>query len=144
MEKLELKGIWKGEYVYDDKFQPSVVKTAVPFILKIKLIRDDGLFEGMCQDDPSISQIDFPADIYGKLDNGDLVFNKRYPKTIFRDNLGNIVKADEPQPDIIYQAKIPTSGKIFGTWRVERTFRKIGEMVIEIGPVTGVWWMIRL
>jgi hypothetical protein len=34
MENFEIKGIWKGEYVYDDRFQPSVVKTSIPFILK--------------------------------------------------------------------------------------------------------------
>jgi len=98
----------------------------------------------MCQDDPAISQIDFPADIFGKLDGNQLIFSKRYPKTVLQDNFGKFVKADEAQPDVIYQAKLGNNSKILGTWRIERTFRKLNGMLVEIGPITGVWWMDRL
>ncbi len=144
MENFEIKGIWKGEYIYDDRFQPSVVKTSIPFILKIKSTNSDGLFEGMCQDDPSISQIDFAADIFGKLESTELVFTKRYSKTVFRDSFGKLVTVDQPQPDVIYQAKLSATGKILGTWKLERTFRKVNDKVMQIGPISGVWWMERL
>ena len=63
MEIFDIKGIWKGEYVYDDRFQPAAIKTSFPFILRIKSVGPDGLFEGICQDDPVITQIDFHADV---------------------------------------------------------------------------------
>jgi hypothetical protein len=141
---FELKGIWRGEYVYDDRFQPSVVKTSIPFILKITSIETNGLFQGMCQDDPTISKIDFPASIYGKFEGDQLIFNKSYPKTIFQDNFGKVGSDDQPQPDVIYHAKLSDKAKIFGSWRMERTFRKLGDRVMEFGPMDGVWWMERL
>jgi hypothetical protein len=144
MEKFEIQGIWKGEYIYDDRFQPSLTKASIPFILRIKSIESSGLFEGMCQDDPAISQIDFPADIFGKFDGDQLIFSKRYPKTVLQDNFGKLVTVDEAQPDIIYQARLGSSDRILGTWRMERTFRKLDGKVVEIGPITGVWWMVRL
>jgi hypothetical protein len=143
MKNFEIKGIWKGEYVYDDRFQPSVVKTSIPFILKIKSVDNDGLFEGMCQDDPSISQIHFAADIFGRLESTELTFTKRYPKTTFQDDSEKLVTFDQPQPDVIYQAKISTTGRILGTWKIEMTFRKLNDKVMQIGPVSGVWWMER-
>jgi hypothetical protein len=144
MDDFELKGIWKGEYVYDDKVDPVIVKTPVPFMLKVRVVDEDGLFEGMCQDDPSISKMEFAAEIYGRLNGRDLIFSKRYPKTVFVDSFGSVVTLEQPQPDVIYQARISSPGKVFGTWKVEKTFRKINEKVMEIGPVTGVWWMERL
>jgi hypothetical protein len=144
MEKFELKGIWRGEYVHDDRFQPKIVKTSVPFVLKIRAVDDNGLFEGMCQDDPTKGSIDFPAEIYGEITHDEIVFTKKYSKTVFIDHYGNLIKSDQPHPDIIYQTKISGNGKIFGTWKVERTFVKINEKVMQLGPVSGVWWMDRL
>ena len=143
MENFDIKGIWKGEYLYDDRFQPSVVKIPVPFILKIKSPDNDGLFEGICQDDPSISQIHFAADVFGRLESTGLIFTKRYPKTILHDIFGKLVTIDQPQPDVIYQAKIKTTGRILGTWKVERTFRKLNDKLMQIGPISGIWWMER-
>jgi hypothetical protein len=143
MNLIDFKGIWKGAYVYEDKFQPTVVKAPIPFILKIKSIGDNGLFEGMCQDDPTASHIDFPAEVFGSLHNSRLIFNKQYSKTLLWDNFGVASTIDEPLPDIIYEAKIPDSGKILGTWKMEKTFRKINEKVMELGPMNGIWWMER-
>src|SRR5687768_1021251 len=112
MLMLDFKGIWKGEYVYEDKFQPAIVKTPIPFVLKIRMVDDNGLFEGMCQDDPTISKIDFPADIFGSLNDSGLIFCKRYPHILLDDTFGNLIKVNEPSPDIIFEAKIPDSGKV--------------------------------
>ena len=144
MDKFDIKGIWRGEYVYDDRFEPRIVKTPIPFLLKVKSVDPNGLFEGMCQDSPEVSQIDFPADIYGKWEEDQLTFSKRYPKTLFRDGSGKLMSVNEPHPDIIYQAKIGNSDKLLGTWRIEKTFRKLEGKVVEIGSITGVWWMVRL
>lgn len=144
MDTVKIKGIWKGEYVHDDRFQPSAIKTTVPFILRIKSVNPDGLFEGICLDDPAISQIDFHADVFGKVEGEELFFTKMYPKAILRDKLGQRTIIDQPHPDVLYHAQISTNGKIIGTWKIERTFRKIGDNVIDIGPITGAWWMERL
>jgi hypothetical protein len=143
MDTFDIKQIWKGEYVYDDRFQPAAIKTSFPFILRIKSVGPDGLFEGMCQDDPAITQIDFHADIFGKLEGNELTFNKMYPKAILRDKLGQRTIIDQPHPDILYQGQIPNKRRILGTWKIERTFRKVGDNVIDIGSITGVWWMER-
>jgi hypothetical protein len=143
MEIFDIKGIWKGEYIYDDRFQPAAIKTSFPFILRIKSVGPDGLFEGICQDDPVITQIDFHADVFGKLEGKELIFTKMYPKAIFQDNFGNRTIIDQPHPDILYQGQVSNKRRILGTWKIEKTFRKDGNRVIEIGPITGVWWMER-
>jgi hypothetical protein len=144
MDKFELKGIWKGEYVYDDKFQPSIVKASIPFIIKIKSIDDFGLFEGVCQDDPTISQIDFPAEIFGSLNGSEMMFTKKYLKTMFYDRSYSLVKVDQPHPEIHYEAKIADSQKIFGKWKTERTFRKIEGKIVEFVAMNGIWWMMKV
>jgi hypothetical protein len=143
MEVFEAKGIWRGEYVYDDKFQPSFIKSSIPFLLKIKSIDDAGFFEGMCQDDPTISHLDFPAEVYGNLNGNELIFTKRYPKAAFQDEFGRLVTDAQVKVDVIYQAKISNSEKILGTWRLERTYAKLRGKVRQIGPISGVWWMSR-
>ena len=43
---------------------------------------------------------------------------------------------------MVYEAKLSGIGKIFGSWRTERTFLKIDEKLMDIGPVTayGGWF----
>jgi hypothetical protein len=139
----EIKGIWKGEYVYDDKFQPSIVKTSIPFILKIKSIDDNGLFDGMCQDDPVASRINLSADIFGSIKDTELFFVKKYSKTLISDAFGNVITADGPHPDIIYKGTLKQNGQFFGTWNIEKTLTKINNKIIEVPALNGVWWMKR-
>jgi hypothetical protein len=73
MEVFEAKGIWRGEYVYDDKFQPSFIKSSIPFLLKIKSIDDAGFFEGMCQDDPTISHLEVDVIYQAKISNSEKI-----------------------------------------------------------------------
>jgi hypothetical protein len=142
-EQVEIKGIWKGEYVYDDKLQPSIVKPSTSFILKIKSIDEKGLFEGMCQDDPVASDINLSAEIYGVIKNNELFFVKKYSKTIIRDVFGNVTIVDGPHPDIVYSGKLNHKDQFFGAWSVERTFRKLNNNILEFPPINGLWWMKR-
>ena len=142
-ENIEIKGVWKGEYVYDEKFQPSVVKTSVPFILKIKSIDENGLFEGMCQDDPMVSKINLSAELFGSIKDNELFFVKKYSKTLINDAFGNVTIADGPHPDIIYEGTLKENGQFFGRWSIGRTLTKIDNKVTEVPAVTGIWWMKR-
>jgi hypothetical protein len=145
ISEFRLEGIWKGEYVYDSRIQAVLIQTPVPFILRIKTVNAEGMFEGMCQDDPLISKIDLPANVYGKMRNGEIAFTKKYSKTLMQDNFGSIIKLDDPNPDLVYNAKVSNDhNKLFGSWKMERTFRKINDHIIEFGPYTGVWWMNRM
>jgi hypothetical protein len=142
-ENAEIKGIWKGEYVYDDKFQPTIVKTSIPFVLRIKSIDESGVFEGICQDDPDSSRIILPANIYGVIKKKDIYFTKKYSKTLIGDRLGNVVTGDEPHPDIIYSGTLKDNEQFYGAWNIQRTFRKIDSKVTELIALSGIWWMKR-
>src|SRR5690349_929917 len=102
IEDFEFTGIWKGEYVYEDSVQPSIVRVPIPFVLRVKSLQDRGAFSGICQDDPAISKIPFPADIYGAMRNNEIFFVKRYPKTLIFGASGNLIIGEGPHPDIIY------------------------------------------
>lgn len=145
MSTKEIHGIWKGEYIYDDRYQPALVKTPVPFILKINSIDEKGLWEGTCMEDPAVSRITIPAAVYGRTkEEKELLFCKKYPKTFMNDALGKLVVIDEPHPDVLYEGKLSDNGQFFGTWHVARTFRKLNGTVLEIRYISGVWWMKRL
>ena len=143
IDNFEVNGIWKGEYVYEDKFQPTILKTAIPFVLRIKSTMDLGQFTGICQDDPELSRIDIPANIYGTVRDYELFFVKKYSKTLIHDNNGDLIVGDEPHPDIIYRAKITSQQRLSGTWQIERMFRKVNGRVTEIPKVGGHWWIER-
>ncbi len=143
IDNFDVNGIWKGEYAYEDKFQPTILKTAIPFVLRIKSTMDKGLFSGICQDDPESSKIDFPANIYGTARDYELFFVKKYPKTLILDNNGGLTFGDEPHPDIIYRARITSDQRLLGTWQIERTFRKVNGRVTEIPKLGGHWWVER-
>lgn len=141
--KIELKGVWKGEYVYDDKFQPSVIKSSISFILKIKSIDENGLFEGMCQDDPVASKINLSAELLGSIKDNELFFIKKYSKTLIKDAFGKVTIVDRPHPDIVYRGTLKENGQFFGTWAIGRTFTKVNGNVTEVPALTGIWWMKR-
>jgi len=144
IDNFDFTGIWRGEYVYEDKFQPTIVKTGVPFILRIKATADKTIFSGICQDDPAASKIHLPADVYATIKDYEIFFVKKYAKTLISDAAGNVIMGEEPHPDIIYKAKMKDVDKIAGTWQMERTFRKVNEQIIEIPKTTGHWWIERL
>ncbi|MCZ8215008.1 MAG: hypothetical protein O9262_02160 [Cyclobacteriaceae bacterium] len=141
IDNFDVNGVWKGEYAYEDKFQPTILKSAIPFILRMKLTLDAGKFSGICQDDPESSKINIPATIYGTIKDYELFFVKKYPKTFIHDNNGSIIIGDEPHPDIMYRAKINSQQRLSGTWHIERTFRKVSGQVIEIPKINGQWWI---
>ena len=139
IDNFDINGIWKGEYVYEDKFQPTILKTAIPFVLRIKSSRDFGLFTGICQDDPELSKIELPANIYGTVRDYEVFFVKKFPKTLILESSGELTIGDEPHPDIIYRAKITNEQVLSGTWQIERTFRKVNGRVTEIPKIGGHW-----
>jgi hypothetical protein len=142
-DNFSFVGIWKGEYVYEDRFDAALVKKPVPFILRLKPESDPKFFSGICQDAPEVSGIDFPAIVYGTIKGDELVFVKKYPKTLVVDN-GKLILGDEPHPDIIYRARIASDTRLYGTWQIDPTFRSLQGRVVEIPKITGQWWMERL
>lgn len=141
--EFDFTGIWKGEYVYDDRIYPVLVKASIPFILRIKPATEAGLFTGICQEDPEVSKIDFHAVILGAAHDYELYFVKKYAKTLINRN-GSMLVGDEPHPEIIYRAKITDLNRIAGTWQMERTFRTIEGQLTELPKVAGDWWIVRL
>jgi hypothetical protein len=142
-DNFDFAGIWKGEYVYEDRLDPAIVKTATPFILRLKPAGVAEFFTGICQDDPEVSKIDIPAKVYGRVRGTELVFVKKYPKTLISDN-GKMIMGDVPHPDIIYSARITNDTRLQGTWVMELTFRSVHGHVVEIPKISGQWWIERL
>jgi hypothetical protein len=142
-DNRNIQGIWKGEYTYDRKYEHPLITQPVPFILRIKTVDDSGLFEGMCQDDPEIGLISLSAVIYGMVKPNGIFFTKKYSKTMTMDAGGNVIIGEESHPDIMYECSWSESDRFFGTWRAERTFRKVNEKVIEMLPIHGAWWIER-
>jgi len=140
----EIIGIWKGEYAYADECRPYVVATAIPFILRVKSVNQQGVFEGMNQDDPVISKIRLPATIYGKCKDQELHFVKRFKKTLAYDGMGTLMTGDDEHPDVVYKGTLKENGQFFGTWHVAHTFRKINDAVLEFKTLHGIWWMKRM
>jgi len=139
-----IEGIWQGEYVYDEYCKVPFQQVTIPFTLSIRqsgVLGMSGGLEGVWQDDSTINAITMPANVYGLAKDNELFFVKLYPKTFGYDEGGNLFVGDEAHPEIFYTGMLWKDGIFHGTWRIERTFRKVNGRLYEILAGSGMWWI---
>jgi hypothetical protein len=145
---MEIDGIWRGEYTYDDTYKGYRPGGGiVPFILRIKLATvtgKRGSFAGICQDDPAIVGVSDHAKVYGIISHDDLFLVKLYPKVFGYDQSGKLLTSDEPHPEILYNGIFSENNVFHGQWRMEKTLRMIKDTVCEVSASSGHWWMKRI
>ncbi|HEY9047211.1 MAG TPA: hypothetical protein VIN08_15000 [Ohtaekwangia sp.] len=142
-----IDGLWKGEYVYDEYCKVPFKQTTVPFSLSIRqsgIMAMSGGFEGIWQDDTTISDITVPGNVYGVLKETELFFVKLYPRTYGYAHDRSFFVGDEPHPEIHYTGRFWKEDIFEGTWRIERTFRKVNGRLCEIAESSGLWWIKRI
>jgi hypothetical protein len=148
---MEINGIWKGEYIAQEDFGGGTVTRApIPFVMRIKASGEngdskvyDGLFEGICQDDPETTKMTPHATICGSVKLDTVYFVKQYVKLVTQDWSGKVTVYDELHSEIYYTGKY-TNNCFYGTWSINRSFRKINNQLFEILPQEGTWWMIKM
>jgi hypothetical protein len=144
---MGIEGTWRGEYTYDRQYENSLNPAVVPFILKIRQAGISGLkggFTGICQDDPTVTNVTIHATIHGTIELKDIFFAKLYPKTFARDAHGNIILSDEPHPDIFYSGVLADNHIFHGQWRREKTLRMFEGRLGIMPPDSGHWWMKKM
>lgn len=144
---MDINGVWKGEYIIQRLATSAGKEIPVPFVLKITPVGKDGLivmqgglFEGICQDDPTLTKINVHATIYGSRLLNSIYFVKQYPKLLVRTNTGEIESFDGTHPEIHYRGEYHND-LFSGSWNMYRTFRKINGTLSELHPMQGTWWM---
>jgi hypothetical protein len=147
---MHINGIWKGEYYTRPYLFETGKEIRVPFLLRIRSINelgmitiDDTLFEGMCQDDPDITNVNYHATVTGALRGRELYFVKQYAKLLVRRPSSGLEAHEGLHPEIYFSGRFDYSG-FKGEWHTNRTFRKIDGKLCELAALKGVWSMEKL
>ena len=146
---MHINGIWKGEYYTQPFLYETGKEVRVPFVLRVRSLDEagvitieDALFEGMCQDDPDITNLNYHATVVGSLRGGKLYFVKQYAKLLVRTSNG-LETHEGPHPEIYFNGNFD-DGQFKGEWFSNRTFRKINGTLCELAALKGVWSMQKL
>ena len=113
---MNLQGIWKGFYQYNNKRLPESYSTSITgFTIEIKSF-DGKNFEGTVFDDLESGGTRGIGTITGKIKNNKISFVKKMPVSTIVYPDGTVVEEDKPHRNIYYQGIL--EHKVFkGTWR---------------------------
>jgi hypothetical protein len=137
---------WKGSYTLGKSYSKGLAGKTVNFVMILKI--DNGKISGYCQDIGEIEDaFDKPAVIEGSLNQGKIVFTKKYPGMLVVDEENYYAFPDSPSSEITYKGVLKTNffsrKKHFkGTWDLKAKF--LNEDNEEItSEHEGTWLMER-
>ena len=136
-------GIWKGFYKYDnDKIQKIIGYDKTEFEIVIDKF-DGENFSGEVNDDQSTGGMKETGQIFGRIENRKIYFEKLMPKDCQISENGDRKYSEKNHPKIYYSGKLSNEkNKFEGNWKFKR---RIGLLFFVIpiiySPGNGTWEM---